>query len=321
MTRSRNQERKEPTVHALPRHILITATVIGALAVTSACGGQDDQQETASDSVSAPQTSQSGSPDASGSASPSASGSPSASSSASASASPSPSASASASAAKKGSTTSDGGSGTGGSGGGATAPTAPDFPVPVEVGDATQVITVKSSGSYATVTAWAKGSSGWKAQFSTGAGRVGSNGVTDGATRMQNTYTTPGGTYTITEGFGHVSGGTAMPYHVVTADDWWVQDPESKFYNQMHGEAGADFPLTESGDRGSEHLINYPTQYAKALVINFNRWPATPGRGAGIFLHVNGSGATAGCVSVPRATMDQIMGWITPSAHPRIAIG
>lgn len=112
-----------------------------------------------------------------------------------------------------------------------------------------------------------------------------------------------------------------MPYHRVTDDDWWVQDPESKFYNSMHGEQGADFPLTESGDRGSEHLINYPVQYAKALVINFNRWPATPGCGAGIFLHVNGSGATAGCVSVLRATMDRIMGWITPSAHPRIAIG
>lgn len=39
------------------------------------------------------------------------------------------------------------------------------------------------------------------------------------------------------------------------------------------------------------------------------------GRGTGIFLHVNGNGATAGCVSVPRATMDRIMGWITPSAH------
>ncbi|CAL9601101.1 L,D-transpeptidase family protein [Streptomyces sp. enrichment culture] len=189
------------------------------------------------------------------------------------------------------------------------------------MGDATQVITVKASGSYATVTAWAKESSGWKAKFSTDAGRVGSSGVTDGATRRQSTYTTPSGTYTITEGFGHVPGGTSMPYHVVTADDWWVQDPESKFYNHMHGEAGADLPLTESGERGSEHLINYPTQYAKALVINFNRWPATPGRGAGIFLHVNGNGATAGCVSVPRATMDQIMSWITPAARPRIAIG
>jgi L,D-peptidoglycan transpeptidase YkuD (ErfK/YbiS/YcfS/YnhG family) len=189
------------------------------------------------------------------------------------------------------------------------------------VGNATQILTVKAGGSYATVTAWAKGSSGWKAQFSTSAGRVGSNGVTNGATRRQSTYTTPTGTYTITEGFGVVSGGTAMPYTVVNQSHWWVEDPESKFYNQMHTEQGADFPLTESGERGSERLVNYPTQYAKALVINFNRWPAVPGRGAGIFLHVNGNGATAGCVSVPRATMDRIMAWVKPANHPRIAIG
>ncbi|MGW4163136.1 L,D-transpeptidase family protein [Streptomyces sp. NPDC004788] len=201
-----------------------------------------------------------------------------------------------------------------------TTTSAPNFPVPVQVGDATQIITVKASGSYATVTAWSKGSSGWKAQFATSAGRVGSKGVTDGTTRQQGTYTTPSGTYTITEGFGVEAGGTSMPYHVVDSDDWWVEDPESQFYNSMHGEQGADFPLTEAGDRGSEHLINYRTQYAKALVINYNRWPATPGRGAGIFLHVNGAGATAGCVSIPRTTMDKIMVWIRPGAHPRIAI-
>ncbi|MFE6835808.1 L,D-transpeptidase [Streptomyces sp. NPDC057705] len=191
----------------------------------------------------------------------------------------------------------------------------------MNIGNATQVITVKAGGSYATVTAWQKDSSGWKAQFSTSAGRVGSKGVVDGSTRRQSTYTTPSGTYTITEGFGVESGGTAMPYTKVDDRHWWVEDPESTFYNQMHTAQGADFPLTESGERGSEHLTNYPTQYAKALVINFNRWPAIPGRGAGIFLHVNGNGATAGCVSVPRATMDRLMAWVKPSANPRIAIG
>ncbi|WP_406262017.1 L,D-transpeptidase family protein [Streptomyces chartreusis] len=317
-------------MHALHRPVLMTAAVLITLTATSACGGQDDQQAAAADSVEVPQSPKDPAADTSSGASAGASGSPSASPATSASgrASASPSASASTSAGDaEGSGRSASGTGTGsGSGSGDAgsadrAPAAPDFPVPVEVGDATQLITVKASGSYATVTAWAKGPAGWKAQFSTGAGRVGSNGVTDGATRRQSTYTTPTGTYTITEGFGNEAGGTAMPYHRVTDDDWWVEDPESQFYNSMHGEAGADFPLTEDGDRGSEHLVNYPVQYAKALVINFNRWPATPGRGAGIFLHINGSGATAGCVSVPRATMDSIMSWITPSAHPRIAIG
>lgn len=307
-----------------PRQALVTTLVLGALAVTTACGTSDRQESTsssASDSVAVTETPEGSTPGADDSASPSASASNSPSGSPSASASSSASASASGTVNKttapsghpqSGTTTEEA----------AAPPPAPSFPVPVSIGDATQIITVKASGSYATVTAWAKESSGWKAQFSTTAGRVGSNGVTNGETRRQSTYTTPTGTYTITEGFGvQSSGGTAMPYTVVNDSHWWVQDPESKFYNQMHTEEGADFPLTESGERGSEHLINYPTQYAKALVINFNRWPATPGRGAGIFLHVNGRGATAGCVSVPRATMDRFMTWIKPGAHPRIAIG
>ncbi|MDQ0941233.1 L,D-peptidoglycan transpeptidase YkuD (ErfK/YbiS/YcfS/YnhG family) [Streptomyces sp. V1I1] len=283
----------------------------GALFLVSACGGQGETAPAADVAASA----ESVAPDvstssASPSSSPSATASPSASASASPSGSASPSSSGSRAAAAGGAE----------KGQSSAAPAAPNFPVPVNVGNATQVITVKASGSYATVTAWAKGSSGWKSVISD-SGRVGSNGVVDGSTRRQSTYTTPSGTYTITEGFGVESSGTSMPYTRVNSSHWWVQDPESKFYNQMHTEAGADFPLTESGERGSEHLINYPTQYAKALVINFNRWPATPGRGAGIFLHVNGKGATAGCVSVPRATMDRIMGWIKPGAHPRIAIG
>ncbi|MFF2126744.1 L,D-transpeptidase [Streptomyces olivochromogenes] len=186
--------------------------------------------------------------------------------------------------------------------------------------NARQVITVDADGSYAQVVAWQKRGSSWTKEFSA-AGRVGANGVVDGTTRKQGTSTTPRGTYTITEGFGIAAASPSLPYHRVTARDWWVEDSQSKFYNSMHTPDGADFPLTESGERGSEHLINYPTQYAKALVINFNRWPATPGRGAGIFLHINGRGATAGCVSVPRATMDRIMTWIRIDQHPRIAIG
>ncbi|GAA1240969.1 L,D-transpeptidase family protein [Streptomyces aureus] len=292
---------------------IFTAGAVLLLAATAACGHQDKPGSSGADQVRAEDAGAASAP-ASMSASPAASKKSKKPKKESPSGSPSASASATSSAgtpAKSAATESK-----------APAPgSAPDFPVPVEVGNATQVITVKSSGSYATVTAWTKGSAGWKAVLSTSAGRVGSNGVVPGSTRRQSTYTTPSGTYTLTEGFGVEAGGTNLPYTRVDSTQWWVEDPESKFYNSMHTAAGADFPLTESGDRGSEHLVNYPTQYAKALVINFNRWPAVPGRGAGIFLHVNGSGATAGCVSVPRATMDRIMSWVQPGAHPRIAIG
>lgn len=202
-------------------------------------------------------------------------------------------------------------------------PTVSPFPVAVTVGKATQVITVKASGSHATVTSWQKSDSSWRQVLTTTA-RIGANGITNGATREQGTGTTPTGTYTITQGFGVVADpGTKMPYHKVTSVDWWVEDPTSAYYNQMRTSTQGGFHLTETGDDGSEHLIEYPTQYHNALVINYNMDPAVKGRGAGIFLHDLGpqAGPTAGCVALPAAAMTQIMQWIDPAAHPVIAIG
>ncbi|WP_263984059.1 LysM peptidoglycan-binding domain-containing protein [Streptomyces sp. HPF1205] len=199
------------------------------------------------------------------------------------------------------------------------------FPVKVTLGaTTTQVITVKANGSYATVTLWQQTSGTWHKLAATTSARIGSHGITAGATRTQGTYTTPTGTYTITQGFGiGTNPGTKMPYHQVTTTDWWVEDPTSAYYNQMRTDTQGGFHLTESGDDGSEHLINYPTQYHNALVINYNMNPAVKGRGAGIFLHDLGpqAGPTAGCVAVPATFMTQIMKWITPTAHPVIAIG
>ena len=44
-------------------------------------------------------------------------------------------------------------------------------------------------------------------------------------------------------------------------------------------------------------------------------------RGSGIFLHVNGSGATAGCVSAPRWFIKSLMRRLDPDRSPVIAIG
>jgi L,D-peptidoglycan transpeptidase YkuD (ErfK/YbiS/YcfS/YnhG family) len=44
-------------------------------------------------------------------------------------------------------------------------------------------------------------------------------------------------------------------------------------------------------------------------------------RGSGIFLHVNGAGATAGCVSVPRRLVRNMMSRLRPGMAPVIAIG
>lgn len=200
----------------------------------------------------------------------------------------------------------------------------PPFAVPVSVGDASQVITVKASGSRATVTAWAKGPSGWRVVLTTASGRVGSKGIASGSTRRQNTYTTPSGTYTLTQAFGILANpGTALPYHLVTKDDWWVEDNNSPYYNTMRtaSQGGFDTSLPESNVNGSERLITHKGLYDYALVINFNMNPPAPYRGAGIFLHVSNGNPTAGCIAVPAKTLVALLRWLNPAAHPRIAIG
>ncbi len=210
-----------------------------------------------------------------------------------------------------------------------TAPASPapvrlPFPVPVVVGDATQVVTVRASGSWATVVAWQRDASGWHPVLSTAAARAGANGVTSGATRRQGTNTTPTGTYTLTQAFGILADpGARLPYHRVGPDDWWVEDNTSRWYNTLRqaSAGGFDTALPESDVNGSEHLIRHTGQYDYAVVIDYNLHPAVRYRGAGIFLHVSDGYPTAGCVAVPRATLVAILRWLDPGAHPRIAIG
>lgn len=143
-------------------------------------------------------------------------------------------------------------------------------------------------------------------------GRVGYNGITSGLTRRQGTGTTPAGTYTMTETFGNSPRPTtAMPYHRVQPGDWWVQDQNSRYYNELrNARLGGFLARTSAGER----LLDYQTQYAHSVVINFNRAPDRKviGRGSGIFLHVNGRGATAGCVSITKTDLRTLLSYLRP---------
>ena len=61
-------------------------------------------------------------------------------------------------------------------------------------------------------------------------------------------------------------------------------------------------------------------QYEYSIVTSYNLEQVRH-RGAGIFLHVNGSGATAGCVSAPRSFLQQLMWRLDPAQVPVLAVG
>ena len=76
-----------------------------------------------------------------------------------------------------------------------------------------------------------------------------------------------------------------------------------------------------SDPNSSELLGHYVVQYEYSVVIGFNYARPVRHRGAGIFFHVNGPGATAGCVSAPRWLLRRAMDELDPALRPVIAIG
>ncbi|RMB86732.1 L,D-transpeptidase [Streptomyces shenzhenensis] len=205
-----------------------------------------------------------------------------------------------------------------------TAPaTAAPPPLPARLADTgggRQLITAeapRAGATSGTVIWWDRRGGRWVRAGSAPA-RFGAKGLVEGTARKQGTNTTPAGLYDLPFAFGvrPAPRGTAVRYRPVHRDSWWCQDTASRSYNRWTEPRAADCRAAES-----ERLIGYRTQYAHALVIGFNYHRPVRGRGAGIFLHVNGSGATAGCVSVPADAMRRILRWANPTARPHIAIG
>lgn len=188
-----------------------------------------------------------------------------------------------------------------------------------------QVVTVNHTRGYrARVTWWVRTDSGWARQARVKDGRTGYGGLVRGSRRQQGTGTTPLGTYRLLSSFGthRRSADWALPYRKIRRGDFWVQDNRSAYYNRYRNKSQGGFRwwLPSSDDDSSERLKDFPTQYEYAVNTSFNRQQVRH-RGSGIFLHVNGSGATGGCVSVPRALMSRLLAELDPAARPVIAIG
>lgn len=187
----------------------------------------------------------------------------------------------------------------------------------VGAGQRTVTMVNQTSKTYARVSFWVRTSSrcSFSKMFLTTTGRIGYGGTADGRSRKQGTGTTPRGTFTMTQAFGNAAEpGMWLPYHRVKKGDYWVEDNASRYYNTMRNKSQGGFRywLPTANDNSSEYLPHYASQYKYAVVINFNRSPdyQKAHRGAGIFLHVKGSGATAGCVSITQSQLLTVLAYL-----------
>ena len=188
-----------------------------------------------------------------------------------------------------------------------------------------QVVTVnRTSGHRARVTLWGLSDGHWRKRLQATDGRIGYGGLVAATRRRQNTGATPLGTFDLPSAFGTHARNTSwdLPYRKIRAGDFWVQDNRSRYYNRYRNQSQGGFRwwLPSSSPNASERLTDYRHQYEWSILIDFNHGQVRH-RGAGIFLHVNGNGATAGCVSAPRWFIRSLMGRLDPDRRPLIAIG
>jgi L,D-peptidoglycan transpeptidase YkuD (ErfK/YbiS/YcfS/YnhG family) len=191
--------------------------------------------------------------------------------------------------------------------------------------DTRQVVTVDHTrGFHAHVAFWVLRRHGWTRVYDVTDGRIGYGGLVAPTKRVQGTGTTPLGTVRLISAFGRHPRGTGwdLPYRRIHRGDYWVEDNRSPFYNRYRNKAQGGFRwwIRGSDPNSSERLTDFPEQYEYSVVTSYNREQVRH-RGAGIFLHVNGRGATAGCVSAPRPFLRRMMWRLDPADAPVMAVG
>jgi L,D-peptidoglycan transpeptidase YkuD (ErfK/YbiS/YcfS/YnhG family) len=185
----------------------------------------------------------------------------------------------------------------------------------------TQLITVsapRTRTTEATLRVWQRRADCWTQVFGPYTARVGWNGLR--VNRREGDGTTPIGTFPITPRmYGNAANpGVAFRYTRLRCGDWWVEDPRSSAYNtfQRIG-CGVKPPFKVT----TPDMSKSPRAYAYLAVIGFNIDPIVPGRGSGIFLHVQVHNSTNGCVSLPRPRLLRLLRWLRPAPAPQIVIG
>jgi L,D-peptidoglycan transpeptidase YkuD (ErfK/YbiS/YcfS/YnhG family) len=197
-----------------------------------------------------------------------------------------------------------------------------------QTGGGTQLVTVVAPTSRSLsgiLVAWSKGTDGcWRAVGFNGQpaqpyrAETGYGGLVPFAQRQPFDGTTPTGLFSfgaVVYGNSAANPSARYPYHHLECGDWWDEEPGSPTYDTFQHVPCGTTPAY-AGD--SEALWTETQPYQHFLDIPM---PNPPDHVAGIFLHDDTTaGDTAGCVALPDAVLDAVLGWLDPADAPHILI-
>ena len=105
---------------------------------------------------------------------------------------------------------------------------------------------------------------------------------------------------------------TGLDAFHITNDTYWVDDPNSVFYNQhVEGTQNMDW-------NSAEHMISYPGSYKYGFVIGYNL-DCIPGLGSAVFFHI-AQRNTLGCVGVSEENCLKYLAKLDKGRSPYILI-
>jgi L,D-peptidoglycan transpeptidase YkuD (ErfK/YbiS/YcfS/YnhG family) len=126
----------------------------------------------------------------------------------------------------------------------------------------------------------------------------------------------PAGVFRLESGFGKSPLATALlPYRVTTASDFWVDDSNSRFYNQW---ADLSDRSLRTDWKSAEILRRPDGLYDFVIVVGHNREGIQPGRGSAIFMHAwsRPGTPTIGCTAMEKIRVKALLEWLDPAKEP-----
>ena len=125
----------------------------------------------------------------------------------------------------------------------------------------------------------------------------------------------PAGVFRLSRVFGYAqqAPATKMPYLPLRATIVAVDDPGSRYYNQLIDES----KIAHHDWQTSERMILADDRYKWGVVVE-NNVPPKAGAGSCIFLHVwkSPETATSGCTAMSEKNLWAIIRWLDPARRP-----
>jgi L,D-peptidoglycan transpeptidase YkuD (ErfK/YbiS/YcfS/YnhG family) len=148
--------------------------------------------------------------------------------------------------------------------------------------------------------------------------------VTDHREKLEGDGKSPAGLFALDTAFGYADSppqGVSYPYLQATQTDFFVDDPNSRQYNQW-------VTLTDTTTnpqsqwKSFERMRREDMLYEYGVVIQHNMDPIISGKGSAIFFHVwrNPESSTAGCTAMARSDMLDLLNWLDVDLNPLVLV-